>query len=152
MGAPTPTRKASRFAELVLQPGGMSMEEAVRAADANLEAIRGRLLASVEAILERMQALGGAHGHGPDGRALNDLYALSNTAIGVAGAAGLHALAQVCLSLCELIDRLQAAGAWNGPALRVHLDSLRRLGPGASDSGAEQEAIVAALKRVVARL
>lgn len=148
-----PTRKPGTFAKLVRQPGGVSMDEAVRAADANLESIRGRLVAEIEATLERMQALGGALRDGPgDGRALEELYASANAVIGLAGAPGLRGLGRVCYSLCELIDRLQTSGAWNGPAVRIHMDSLRALRPGTAEGEAQQEAIVAALKRVVARV
>lgn len=152
MKAPTAPRKPNDFAKLVRRPGGLSMDEAVRAADANLLSIRGRLVAEVGATLERMQALGVALQDGPDGRALDELYALSNSVIGVAGASGLPALGQICFGLCELIDRLQTSGAWNGQAVRVHLDSLKALRPGAAATEADREAVVAALRQVVARI
>ena len=152
MSPPTLTRKANAFAKLVRQPGGLSMDEAVRAADENLRSIRGQLVAEVEAAVERMQALGGALRDGPDQGALNELYRSANSVIGLAGPSGLPATGQVCYSLCELIDRLQTSDTWNAPALQVHMDSLRLLRSGAAEDEAQQEAIVAALRRVVARV
>lgn len=152
MSTPTPPRKANAFAKLVRQPGGLTMNEAVRAADANLQSIRGQLLAEVEASVERMQTLGRALRDASDGGALEELYALANSVVGMSGASGLRALGQVCYSLCEVIDRLQTSGAWNGPAVQVHMDSLWLLRPGTAEGEAQQEAIVVALKRVVGRI
>ena len=153
MSAPALPRRAGNFAKLVRKPGGLSLDEAVRAPDANLQSIRGQLIAEVEATVERMQALAGnAFRDGPDERALEQLYQLSNSVVGIAGAAGLRALGQVCYNLCELIDRLQTSRGWNVAAVRVHIDSLHLLCAGTADDGSEHEAIVAALGRVVARI
>lgn len=152
MKTPTVTRKGNAFGKLVRQPGGVGMEEAVRAADENLRAIRGQLRAEVEAAVERMRALGRGLEDGACPAALEELYRLANCVVGLAGASGLPALGRVCYSLCELVDRLQGARTWNWPAVRVHMDSLRLLRPGAEGSEAEQEAVVAALRRVVARV
>lgn len=128
------------------------MDEAVRAADANLQSIRGQLVAEIEATVERIQAFGGAALRDPpDERALEQLYNLANSVIGMAGTAGLRALGRVCYSLCDLIDRLQTSRTWSATAVQVHLDSLRLLSAGTAEVEAE-EAIVAALKQVVARV
>lgn len=145
-------RPAGAFAKLVRQPGGMTEDEAVRAADANLESIREKLVAEIEATLERMHAVAGALGDAPGAPALEELYKAANSVIGMAGAPSLRTLGQVCHSLCELIDRLQTTGAWNAAAVRLHMDSLRVLRPGTAEDAARQEAIVAALKRVVGRI
>lgn len=152
MNAPIPPRKPSSFAGLVRRPGGLSMDEAVRAADANLLSMRGRLVAEIGATLERMQALGGELRDGSDRRALDELYDLSNSVIGMAGASGLPTLGQVCFSLCELIDRSQTSQAWHRQAVKLHFDSLKALRPGAADAGVDGEVVAAALRRVVARI
>jgi hypothetical protein len=144
--------KRGAFAKLVLQPGGATMEEAVRAAEANLASIHGMLVVEVEAALERVQTLGETLRDEPDGRALDRLYEEANALIGITGGPGLRALNQVCYSLCELIDRLQASRVGNAPAVRIHLDSLRLLRPGTAEGEAEQDAMVSALRRVVQRI
>ena len=145
-------KPAGSFAKLVRQPGGMTQDEAVRAADANLESIREKLAEEIRATLDWMHAIGGALGDEPGTPALEELYKAANSVIGMAGAPGLRALGRVCYSLCELIDRLQTTRTWNAAAVRLHMDSLRVLRPGATEDEARQEAIVAALKRVVGRI
>ena len=151
MGPQTP-RNAGQFAKLVRQPGGMTADEAVLAASANLETLRGGLEAEIAAAIGAMQSLDAAQADVPDPASIDALYRLSNRVIGLAGLPGLRAVGQICFSLCELIDRLQTSRTWNTAAVRVHMDCLRALRPGSAGDEDQQDAVVAALRRVVGRI
>lgn len=147
-----PTRPPNRLARLVQGPGGLAAEEAVRAADAGLERIRDDVVREIAAVVARMQALGAALEGGPDEGALRSLYGLANSVVGMAGVFGMAPLGEVCFSLCELIDRMAVRQRWEPAAVRVHLDSIGLLRPGAPAGERGHEEIVAALRRVVERV
>lgn len=144
--------KPNRLSRLVHQPGGVTMDEAVQAADANLETIREKVVAEIEAIVERMQAVGTILRTGPDERALEELYTLANSVVGMAGVFGMAALGQVSYSLCDLVDRMRTRKKWDGAAMQVHMDSLRLVRSGTQGDGDGHRAVIAALRQVVERL
>ena len=137
------------IAKLVLKPGGTSLSEAVAAAESNLDTIRDRMLGEVSTTIARMDTLGHAILRHPDPVAIDELYRLGNTVVGIAGVFGMGSLGQVAYSLCDLIDRLRSRSTWDASAVKVHMDSLRLLqSPGPA---VDPEAVVAALRRVVDR-
>lgn len=142
----------NRLATLVHQPAGLSLDEAIVAADANLNLIRGTVVREIEVMVERMQAIGAAPQTDLDAQSLNELYALANSVVGMAGVFGMECLGQVSFSLCALLDHMRSAAEIDGRALKVHMDSLRLLRPGTLQDLAQQDAIVAALRRVVGSL
>lgn len=151
MSQPTVPGHTSRLASLVNRPGGLTEDEAVSAATANLEGMRERTLIEIDATLQRMQAIGAALAAEPDPAALDALYGSSHTLIGVAGTFGLGGLSAVAYSLCELIDRMRTSRTWNPLAVRVHLDSLRLMqvaGPGERDGWQVRDALRAMVERV----
>lgn len=119
---PNTTKK---FAHLINQPGGATLAEATRAANANIEGIRDSALHEIGAILDKMYDLGAKLSSAPQVSILNELYDLSNTILSVAGVFGLAHVGAVAYSLCELIDRLRRNGRLSPGAVMVHLDSLR---------------------------
>lgn len=150
--SPLPPAKPNRLAKLVHQPGGVSMNEAVRAANASLEGLRETVVGEVEATLDRMQAIGAGLRSGPDEPALAELYALSNVIIGMAGVFGMERFGAVAYSLCELIERIRRRGKWDAPAVQLHLDTLRRLRAEPAGDDAQHERVVAGLRQLVSRL
>ncbi len=139
--------RPGRLAALALRPGGVTADVAVAAAGARLAAIQDRTLAEIDDALARIQAISLRLADQPDGEALQELYVLANAVFGVAGLFGLETLGAVSYSLCELIDRLHATGAWRLAAVRVHLDSLG-LARHASPGSAAQRAVLDGLRRV----
>ncbi len=140
-----------RLAGLVHRPGGLTEDEAVEAADANLETIRERTLQLMDGTLQQMQGIGRTLADGSNQAALEELYTHSNTIVGVAGVFGMGGLSAVAYSLCELIDRMRTSRTWNAQAVNVHLDSLRLMrmaGPGATENPEMQSA----LRRLVDRV
>ncbi len=140
-----------RLAGLVNQPGGITVSEAVAAAETNLATIRDRGLEEITAIMLRIQALGESLRVTPDAALQMELYKASNSLVGIAGVFGLGGLGEVAFSLCNLLDRLRATGLWSFPSVRIHLDSMR-LAQAGTLSEAEMTAIGAALRQVVDRV
>ena len=145
----TSSPQPNRLAKLVHQRGGQPMAVAIRAAEANLHHIRGDVIGEIEAILARMHAIEAA---GSDAQSLEELYTLANSVIGMAGLFGMSGLGHVCFSLCELLDRLRSQHKQDAPALRVHMESLHLLRPGATYDKERQTAVIVALQRIVARV
>ncbi len=141
-----------RFANLVNRPGGQTADEAVAAAATNLDSIRDRVVTGLDTTLQRMHALGETLQAGARPAAVEELYALANTVIGLAGTAGLGCLGDVSYSLCTLIERMRGAKLWNAMAVQLHLEALHRLQNAGPGELATAQAVTDALRRVVARI
>ena len=140
-----------RLAGLVNRPGGITVSEAVMAAEANLETLRDRGLEEIAAAVARMLAVGDLLKSGADAAEQAELYKLSNFLVGVSGVFGYPGLGEVAFSLCSLLDRLRINGLWSMPSVRIHLDSLRLVHSG-NLQGGELAAISMALRQVVDRV
>ncbi|WP_296599168.1 hypothetical protein [Phenylobacterium sp.] len=143
----------NKLAEIASQPGGRRPEEAIRAANAKIEGVRGSSIAS---LVEKAEQMGGL---AAQGRAANDasvfggIYDLSNAIYGLAGSFGLTALAEACFSLCDLADCFRGGEPANWPAIDVHVDGIRLLaGLGEKAGAAGAESILEGLRRVRARV
>ena len=113
---------AARLSLLLHQPGGMTVAEAAASAHERLRGMQVEAVASIDAMLARMAVLG--RDPRPNQAALDELYVLANAVFGTAGLFGLGAVGDVAYSLCDLLDRLRASGAWRPSAIQVHLDGL----------------------------
>ncbi len=140
-----------RMASLVNRPGGVTVSEAVAAAEANLETLRGRGLEEIATAMARVQAIGEALKLRPDAADQAELYTVSNFLVGVCGVFGLAGLGEVAFSLCSLLDRLRISGVWSMPSVQIHLDSLR-LAYAGNLQASEMAAIGVALRQVVGRV
>ncbi len=140
-----------RLAGLVNRPGGITVSEAVVAAEANLETLRDRGVEEIAAAVTRLLAIGDGLKPVADPAEQAELYKLSNFLVGVSGVFGLACVGEVAFSLCSLLDRLRTAGMWSVPSVRIHLDSLR-LAHGGNLQPGEMAAIGTALRQVVDRI
>ena len=140
-----------RLAGLVNRPGGITASEAVAAAETNLATIRDRGMEEITATMARILVLGETLRRAGDPALQAELYAASNSLVGIAGVFGLGPLGEIAFSLCNLIDRLRAAGLWSSASVQIHLDSMRLAQAGAL-SPAEVASIGAALRQVVERV
>ena len=150
MTKPLPAH-TKRLANLVLRPGGITMNEAVAAAEQRLDGLRERGLSEMAATMDRMRMTASGVRPGADDRQGRELYTLSNSLVGVAGVFGKDGVGEIALSLCTLIERLLLAGQWDAAAVRLHLDSMRLLAE-TSVSVQEMATIGQALRQVVDRL
>ncbi len=151
MNTPNLPLQTKRLSAFVDRPGGVTEDEAVAGATANLEALRGRTLGALTELIQQMQELGSAFETTKDSAKLDQLYVLSNSTMNIAGIFGLNCLSAVAYSLCDLIDRLRTCESSNMVAIQIHLDSLRLLQTTEPPRG-EAMAIQAALRQLVGRV
>ena len=151
MPGPLPAH-TRRLSALVNRPGGITAEEAVRAAEERLDTIREASVQEIAVMLDRMCAIGSrcANEDHPDPALRNELYTVSNTLVGVGGVFGMAELGEIAFSLCTLLDRLQQFKSWNTQAIQLHLNSLRVVFSGDQD-GPGKRKIVEALRQVAGR-
>ncbi len=142
--------QARRLSDLVHRPGGMTVNEAVSAAEARLDVIRDSSLKELAAMVDHMLSLGEEIATVPSIAAFDALYSASNTVVGVAGVFGLPELGKVAFSLCTLLDRQRSLPAWNMQAIQLHLDSLRVMS--GDEDNERKQAVIKALHQVVDRL
>lgn len=135
-----------RLAQLVNRPGGLTVNEAVAAAETSLAGLRSRGELDTAATIAQMQALA----IGLEPRA-DELYRMSNSLIGIGGVFGWHAISDVAQSLCTLIERLRLNRHWDENAIKLHVDSLRLLSQNAIPAD-QVTTIGHALRQVVDRV
>jgi hypothetical protein len=113
--------------KLVLGHGGLTKAAAVTAADANLETIHDECVAEVDRDFDLLRRSAAA----PDIKSAvgtqREIYAHANSIAGIAGCCGLGEMGEAAFSLCELVDRQIAAGAWNDDAVSVHINAMSLL-------------------------
>jgi hypothetical protein len=139
----------NRLAKVVGQPGGKTVADAVRSAEARVESLRESNLAVLDVKVADLVRLATGPRREATAEALDDVYDLANQVFGLAATYGLAARAEAAYSLCDLVDGFRGGGAVNWAAIDVHIDGLRLLG-GVQAEGAE--VILAGLRRVRARL
>lgn len=144
--------RPNRLSQLIHQPGGQTRDEAVRAAEANLEAVRETVLAEIDVALRRMFAIGLAARADFGNGSLDDLYRVANTLIGMAGVFETNGLGAISFSLCSAIDRMRSTGRFDADAVQIHLDSLKFASTPNTKGDRDQAALLAALNRVVERI
>jgi hypothetical protein len=138
----------NRLAKIARQPGGKSIEEAVRTAELRIESVRDKCVAALATKAERLAEIA-AGDRGEGGQAtLDGLYNTSNAIFGVACVYDLDALSEAACSLCDLVYGFRSGQAVNWQAIDVHVDGIRLLASGYSEGAAS---ILAGLRRVKAR-
>lgn len=141
-------RIENRLAKIARTPGGKTLDEALRSAEARVASVRDRCVGALAGKAEQLATHARAAQGQRTGDSINGLYDVSNAIFGVAGVYGLDALAEAACSLCDLVDRLRCGEEVNRSAIDVHVDGIRLLAGGGTDGG---ESILAGLRRVRAR-
>lgn len=127
MIAVTPQFRENRLAKLVLRRDGLTKAAASAAAEENLAAIHDECLAEVDRNLDMLKRSAADPRTGEAVTIQREIYAHANTIAGIAGCCGLAEMGEAAFSLCELVDRLIASGAWSGSAVTVHMDAMTLL-------------------------
>jgi hypothetical protein len=138
----------NRLAKIARQPGGKSIEEAVRTAELRIESVRDKCVAALADKAERLAKIAaGDRGEGA-GATLDGLYNTANAIFGVACVYDLDALSEAACSLCDLVHGFRTGEAVNWQAIDVHVDGIRLLASGYTEGA---ESILEGLRRVKAR-
>lgn len=137
-----------RLKQLLEEPGGITIADALMRADDAIEASRD---AGLKAIDEKIAAIAACERE--DAGDTNDkCYKLSNEIYAEAGMMRLSELSDVAHNLCELLSA-GASEAVSKRAIRVHIDAMRALrSPAASSSRELRRAVLEELHRLTARL
>ncbi len=117
----------NQLADLVREPGGVKIVDALDQASKNLETIRESTLTAVDAQIEQIERLCADTGARPADAVKQQIYFLASDIHAVAGVFGLGELGEAALSLCDLVDRFRTLDRWNQAAVDVHLSSFRLL-------------------------
>lgn len=143
----------NKLAELLREPGGKTVDQAVKAAEVRIEAQRDVTLAALIEKADQMAALASDGRGSADPELFGRIYDVSNAIYGLASAFGLKGLAEAAFSLCDLADSYRSGDEPNWPAVDVHVDGVRllaNLGEKAGAAGADS--ILDGLRRVRARV
>lgn len=141
----------NKLAKLIRAPGGKAAAEAVRDAQANLEALHEEGMATLEAALIDAEAAFAAAPKTYDEALLDTLYRIGAETIGVAGVCGMAPVETVLTSLCDLLEHFKTNKLWDLVAIDVHIRSYRLLLGDGGKTGAGVQAILAGLRRVTER-
>ena len=121
----------SSLAGKLARPGGRTLQDAERLAQAGLDARRD------EVMIDRTP--------GSEGR----VYALSSTIIDMAGFFDTGPLYDAAYSLCDLSEQTAENGAWRWPPVEVHVQTLRLIHAGGCKAGPESAALLRGLSAMV---
>jgi hypothetical protein len=143
----------NQLAKVVREPGGRTVEKAVKAAEERIESVRDVSVASLVQKAEQVaQAASAARASG-NAADFGPVYDVSNAIYGIATSFALNDLAEAAFSLCDLADNYRGGEAPNWPAIDVHVDGVRLLAALREKAGqAGAKSILEGLKRVRARV
>jgi hypothetical protein len=136
----------NKLAEIMRQPGGVRVSEAMERADRNLEAAKAVCLDDMDKQLTELEQLAVEGGRHPEDEIKHKIYDHANDVVAVAGTFGLSELGQAAFCLCELVDRLRARGKWSQAAVEVHLSACRLLRH--PEDGADRSSVIDGLKKL----
>ncbi len=137
-----------RLKQLLEEPGGITIADALMRADDAIEASRD---AGLKAVDEKISAIAVCEREDA-GDTTDTCYKLSNEIYAEAGMMRLSELSDVAHNLCELLSG-GASEAVSKRAIRVHIDAMRALrSPAASSSRDLRRAVLEELHRLTARL
>ncbi|MFC7377715.1 chemotaxis protein CheE [Brevundimonas sp. GCM10030266] len=140
------TRIVSPLAKQLARPGGRTIADAQRLADAGLQRHRAGVMDDIEGLIGRLEALCAAATPEAQGR----IYGLASDLVDLAGFFDTGPLYTAGYSLCDLSERMQTTGVWNWPAVEVHVKALRLIHAGGCREGAESDVLLQGLRSVLA--
>lgn len=139
----------NRLAALIRKPGGISVAEALQAAQDNLKSVESECLNAMDEKLAQIADLVARCKDSPSEKDLQTLYGLGNDVLEVAGVFDMTPLSEAAFSLCDLIDRFKTYGRFSYPALMVHLQALQALRVMEGDSDPAAKSMLDGLRKVV---
>ena len=133
------------IADQIRRPGGKKMGEAVAAADAALDDQRASAVDGLVQGVERLEAL--CRDRSSDG--FLSVYPLAANLAGTAGFFETGPFYRAVYSLCELTEKLGAAGRRDWSSVEVHVKALRLILTTGFQDGPEAKAMVEGLAALV---
>ena len=113
----------NRLSKVMGQPGGRSLMEALRSAQARVEAVRERSIARIAIITGQLRD-SAVQGRLGDRNATRELYRAANDIFALAGFFEMNALSEAAFSLCDLMIATEVGSALNWAAVDLHVDAI----------------------------
>lgn len=135
----------SNLARQLQRPGGRTVAEAQRLAEAGLEGHKTDILADLGRLIGQLEDLCAAGT--VEGR--ERVYVLAAALVDLAGFFDTGPLYTAGYSLCDLSERMRATGGWSWPAVEVHVKALRLIHAGGCRPGGESEVLLTGLRSVL---
>ena len=139
------TKIKSTLAAQLARPGGRTIADAKRLAEAGLQSHKAGVMEDLGRLIGQLEDLCVA---ADDSRSAR-VYALASGLVDMAGFFDTGPLYNAGYSLCDLSERMQANGIWSWPAVEVHVKALRLILAGGCKAGAESDVLMQGLKRVL---
>jgi hypothetical protein len=139
------TKIKSTLAKQLERPGGRTIADAQRLAEAGLQSHRADIMADLGRLIGQLEDLCVAAA--PEGR--DRVYVLAAALVDLAGFFDTGPLYNAGYSLCELSDRMRAPAPWSWPAVEVHVKALRLIHTGGCKAGAESDILLQGLGSVL---
>lgn len=146
MNPPRTLKVQSPLAKQLSRPGGRTIADAQRLAETGLQSHKAGVMDDLGRLIGQLEALCAATA--PEGR--DRVYVLASALVDMAGFFDTGPLYTAGYSLCDLSERMQSTGAWNWPAVEVHVKALRLILTGGCKTGAESDVLLQGLKSVLA--
>jgi len=142
----------TRLSELVKEFGGANRDDAIVGAQDELESMRGETDRVIGESISALEAIAGAPqdktGYSPD--QMDQMLALCDQTVTLAGTFGYKGLDEAARYLCDLLDGLREAGTGDVPSVVVHVRTMRLLAPGSPPlPPAHQDTVLAELAKIL---
>jgi len=121
MTKPTIRKVHTSLQRQMARPGGRLIVEAESRANQALEGQRDHVFDLLATNVDAIDALCVSR---PDD-ASTQIYAYASAMVDMAGYLDVPAFFEAAFSLCEIADRMRAAGVWSWPSVEVHVRVLR---------------------------
>lgn len=149
MSKPKTIKFETRLSKEGFKAGGISVDDALKRADASLESMRGPCEAAIDDALAQIDSRFGAAVAGRESARFDDLHRLAANIIDASIFARESGVDKAARALCELVGLCRARDAWDWVAVDLHINALRVLRAAGPNLGqAERQAMVEGLKQV----
>ena len=139
-----------RLAEKVMAAGGVTRDDAVAGAIANLQAISAEGDLVMNGSIQKIEKLVKSSGGKFDAATLKELLIHADQVITLAGTFGYDYLDRAARSMCDTIELLLAQKSSDLAPIAVHADALRLFAPKkGGPTGDAAEGVLAELARVL---
>lgn len=138
------TKITTSLSRQLFEPGGRTIRTALETANAELEAHREPVLATITETLDMLDAV--AAKAAPDSGAR--IYQLASAIVDLGGFFDMGPMHEAAYSLCDISDRMNTAGTWHWPSVAVHLQAMRLILNSGCRESRESDALLEGLHSV----
>lgn len=121
MTRPTIRKVHTSLQRQMARPGGRLVIEAESRANQVLEGQRDHVFDLLAANIDAIDALCASR----PADAPTQIYAFASAMVDMSGYLDVPAFFEAAFSLCEIADRMRAAGVWSWPSVEIHVRVLR---------------------------